>query len=119
MTNKNNPSSLIKKNRVTPVEQSLPKKTGLIQSAKTENTEKSREKVQNTSPRTPSKAFKNQDATIKLSRATKEELELLMKIKNMKFTYEMIEMMIDSYIVNELSNDEQRSFRTLKEFIVS
>jgi len=54
-----------------------------------------------------------------LSKATKEELELLMKLKNTKFTYEMIEMMIDSYVVNELSNDEQRSFRTLKEFIIT
>lgn len=35
MTNKNNPSSLIKQNRVTPVDQTIPKKTGLIQSAKT------------------------------------------------------------------------------------
>ena len=111
MTNKNNPSSLIKQNRVTPVDQTIPKKTGLIQSAKTA---KIAEKPKNTS-----KAFKNQDATIKLSRATKEELELLMKIKNTKFAYEMIEMMIDSYVVNELSNDEQRSFRTLKEFILS
>ncbi|MDT2735472.1 hypothetical protein P7H24_13495 [Enterococcus thailandicus] len=42
-----------------------------------------------------------------------------MKLKNTKFTYEMIEMMIDSYVVNELSNDEQRSFRTLKEFIIN
>ena len=116
MTNKNNPSSLIKQNRVTPVDQTIPKKTGLIQSAKTA---KIAEKPKNTSPKTPSKAFKNQDATIKLSRATKEELELLMKIKNTKFAYEMIEMMIDSYVVNELSNDEQRSFRTLKEFILS
>lgn len=118
MTNKNNnnPSSLIKKNRVTPVEQAIPKKVGLIQSVKSEKTA---EKVENTSTRTTSKAFKNQDATIKLSRATKEELELLMKIKNTKFTYEMIEMMIDSYVANELSNDEQRSFRTLKEFIIS
>lgn len=116
MTTKNNPSSLIKKNRVTPVEQSIPKKTGLIQSAKTV---KSAEVVKKTSSKTTSKAFKNQDATIKLSRATKDELELLMKIKNTKFTYEMIEMMIDSYVANELSNDEQRSFRTLKEFILN
>ena len=116
MTTKNNPSSLIKKNRVTPVEQSVSKKTGLIQSAKTV---KKPEITKNTSSKTTSKAFKNQDATIKLSRATKEELELLMKIKNTKFSYEMIEMLIDSYVANELSNDEQRSFRTLKEFILS
>lgn len=116
MTTKNKPSSLIKQNRVTPVEQSIPKKTGLIQSAKTV---KATEIKNNTSSKSTSKAFKNQDATIKVSRATKEELELLMKIKNTKFTYEMIEMMIDSYVANELSNDEQRSFRTLKEFIIS
>lgn len=116
MANKTNPPSLIKKNRVTPVEQPTPKKTGLIQSAKTTKTT---EIEKNASPRTTSKAFKNQDATIKLSKATKEELELLMKLKNTKFTYEMIEMMIDSYVVNELSNDEQRSFRTLKEFIIN
>ncbi|EMF0319035.1 hypothetical protein PSG83_08980 [Enterococcus faecium] len=97
---------------MVPVEQSIPKKTGLIQSAKSIKTSEIAKKK---SSRTTSKAFKNQYATIKLSKTIKEELELLMKLKNTKFTYETI----DSYVVNELSNDEQRSFRTLKEFIIN
>lgn len=109
------PSSLIKQERILPNEQPLVKKSGLIQSAKTNDTIKT---SVTTIPKEVGKSkFKNQDATIKLSRSTKEEIELLMKLKDTKFVYEMIETMIDSYVANELTNDEQRSFRALKEFI--
>lgn len=115
MTSTRKPSSLIKQERILPKEQPKQNKTGLIQSAKTVSEKKvSSEEIQ---PKTQKK-FKNQDATIKLSRSTKEEIELLMKLKDTKFTYEMIEAMIDSYVSNELTADEQRSFRTLKEFIL-
>lgn len=116
MTNNKRPSSLIKQERVLPNEQPAVKRSGLIQSAKntTDNNTVSPVEVPKDNK---SRKFKNQDATIKLSRPTKEEIELLMKLKDTKFVYEMIETMIDSYVVNELTNDEQRSFRTLKEFI--
>lgn len=115
MNSKRKPSSLIKQERILPKEQPKQKNSGLIQSAKnsSEKTVVSEERKSATKTK-----FKNQDATIKLSRSTKEEIELLMKLKETKFAYEMIETMIDSYVANELSNDEQRSFRTLKEFIV-
>lgn len=110
------PSSLIKQERVLPNEQPAVKRSGLIQSAKAtkENEVISPEK---TTVDDKPKKFRNQDATIKLSRSTKEEIELLMKLKDTKFVYEMIETMIDSYVANDLTHDEQRSFRTLKEFI--
>lgn len=116
MDSNKRPSSLIKQERVLPNEQPQMKKGGLIQSAKKGQSKKGQPQQDNVVV-TKEKKFKNQDATIKLSRPTKEEIELLMKLKDTKFVYEMIETMIDSYVANELSYDEQRSFRTLKEFI--
>lgn len=116
MNNNKKPSSLIKQERVLPNEQPVVKRSGLVQSAKTSTDNKPASPVE-VPKDNKSRKFKNQDATIKLSRSTKEEIELLMKLKDTKFVYEMIETMIDSYVANELTHDEQRSFRTLKEFI--
>lgn len=114
------PSSLIKQDRVTPTEQ--PKQVSAASSDVATNSDKVveteiKQVSISSSQESKQRKFKNQDATIKLSRSTKEEIELLMKLKDTKFTYEMIETMIDSYVSHELTTDEQRSFRTLKEFI--
>ncbi|MCL0319402.1 hypothetical protein [Apilactobacillus xinyiensis] len=61
--------------------------------------------------------FDNQKANLKVSQKTKQELDLLMNLTQNKFTYEMVESMIDSYVKNELSTDQQRAFKTLSNLI--
>ena len=63
------------------------------------------------------KVVKNQDSNIKVSRKTKEELEILMKLTENRFAYEMIESMIDSFVEGNLDNDQKRAFKTLASLI--
>lgn len=62
------------------------------------------------------KDFKNQQASLKISSRSKEELEALMKITNTKFTYEIIDLLIDRYVENELTPQEKRRFKALTDF---
>ncbi|MFA2811478.1 hypothetical protein [Bacillus mycoides] len=59
--------------------------------------------------------FKNQQGSIKISNQSKEELEVLMKLTNTKFTYEIIDLLIDRYVENELTPDQKRKFKLLTE----
>ena len=56
---------------------------------------------------------KNQEANIKVSFQTKNELEILMKLTDNKFGYEMIESLIDFYVENGIDPDKRRAFKTL------
>ncbi|MGN5653453.1 hypothetical protein [Bacillus sp. Brlt_9] len=63
----------------------------------------------------PKKKFKNQQGSIKISNQSKEELEVLMKLTNTKFTYEIIDLLIDRYVENELTAEQKRKFKLLTE----
>lgn len=63
----------------------------------------------------PKKKFKNQQGSIKISNQSKEELEVLMKLTNTKFNYEIIDLLIDRYVENELTPDQKRKFKLLTE----
>ncbi|WP_242248943.1 hypothetical protein [Bacillus cereus group sp. BfR-BA-01523] len=63
----------------------------------------------------PQKKFKNQQGSIKISNQSKEELEVLMKLTNTKFNYEIIDLLIDRYVENELTPDQKRKFKLLTE----
>lgn len=56
---------------------------------------------------------KNQDSNIKVSSQTKEQIELLIKLTDHKFAYQMIEAMIDNYVDTALDPDKKRAFKTL------
>ncbi len=55
----------------------------------------------------PKKKFKNQQGSIKISNQSKEELEVLMKLTNTKFNYEIIDLLIDRYVENELTPEQK------------
>ncbi|MDI6680008.1 hypothetical protein QMA02_30070 [Bacillus wiedmannii] len=61
----------------------------------------------------PKKKFKNQQGSIKISYQSKEELEVLMKLTNTKFNYEIIDLLIDRYVENELTPEQKRKFKLL------
>ncbi|MGM0183444.1 hypothetical protein IGK74_002409 [Enterococcus sp. AZ150] len=94
--NKKKPTGLIKNSKITPKNQS-----NQIQVAK-EVPKKTKQTV-----------AKNQDANIKVSRQTKNEIDILMKLTDNKFSYELIETMIDHYVETALDPDKKRAFKTL------
>lgn len=59
----------------------------------------------------------NQTANIKVSNKTKKDLDTLMQLTNHKFTYEMIETLLDYYVENNLESDKKRAFKTLSALI--
>ena len=61
------------------------------------------------------KKFKNQQGSIKISNQSKEELEVLMKLTNTKFAYEIIDLLIDRYVENDLTPEQKRKFKLLTE----
>lgn len=61
------------------------------------------------------KKFKNQQGSIKISNQSKEELEVLMKLTNTKFAYEIIDLLIDRYVEKELTTEQKRKFKLLTE----
>lgn len=95
-TNKKKPTGLIKNTKITPTQ---PANTVQL---KTEQIKKAKKPV-----------VKNQDANIKVSRQTKNQIDILMKLTDNKFSYEMIETMIDNYVETSLDADKKRAFKTL------
>ncbi|MBE5087555.1 hypothetical protein IGI03_05770 [Bacillus thuringiensis] len=75
-------------------------------------TDRKEQRIEKTEPK---KKFKNQQGSIKISNQSKEELEVLMKLTNTKFTYEVIDLLIDRYVENELTPDQKRKFKLLTE----
>ncbi|WP_088816437.1 hypothetical protein [Listeria goaensis] len=59
--------------------------------------------------------FKNQEGTIKTSFQTKEELQALKNITKTKFDYEVIDLLIDTYVNNELTPEQRRKFKAMTE----
>ncbi|EAC6401920.1 hypothetical protein D4900_15935, partial [Listeria monocytogenes] len=57
--------------------------------------------------------FKNQEGTIKTSIQTKEELQALKNITKTKFDYEIIDLLIDTYVNNELTPEQRRKFKAM------
>lgn len=92
----NQPSGLIKNSRI------IPQKISDLSNI-------SKNKI----PKKNNSKFENQTANIKISQETKNNIAILMNLTNTKFTYEMIQEMIKTYISYELSYDQQRAFKTL------
>ncbi|MEB9722593.1 hypothetical protein P4308_11750 [Bacillus wiedmannii] len=59
------------------------------------------------------KSFKNQQGSIKISSQSKEKLETLNKLTNTKYAHEIIDLLIKSYVENELTSDQKRKFELL------
>ncbi len=59
--------------------------------------------------------FKNQKKSIKVSVETKNQLDILKEIESMKFDYEIIQLILDSF-VNELSPDKRSMYETMLKF---
>ncbi|AEJ87179.1 TPA: hypothetical protein ACF0M1_002365 [Enterococcus hirae] len=95
-TNKKRPTGLIKNTKITPNQSA-----DSVQAVK-KQTRKAKNPV-----------VKNQDANIKVSRQTKDQIDILMKLTDNKFSYEMIESMIDHYVETSLDADKKRAFKTL------
>ncbi|CAM4360818.1 hypothetical protein CN575_29695 [Bacillus wiedmannii] len=81
---------------------------------KTEEKQVTRKAKRNEKTETKKK-FKNQQGSIKISNQSKEELEVLMKLTNTKFAYEIIDLLIDRYVENELTPEQKRKFKLLTE----
>ncbi|MBG0964146.1 hypothetical protein [Bacillus sp. SRB1LM] len=59
------------------------------------------------------KNFKNQQGSIKISSQSKEKLEALNKLTNTKYAHEIIDLLIKSYVENELTSEQKRKFELL------
>lgn len=59
------------------------------------------------------KKFVNQKAQIKISDNIKTELDALKAITKTKFDYEVIELLIDTYVQNSLTATQKRKFKAL------
>lgn len=59
----------------------------------------------------------NQQRNIKVSNETKKQIDILLKFANHKFTYELIESMIDVYVEHALDHDQKRAFKTLSKML--
>ena len=70
-------------------------------------------KIQNWKKKKKEIVANNQTANIKVSNKTKKDLDTLMQLTNHKFTYEMIETLLDYYVENNLESDKKRAFKTL------
>lgn len=57
----------------------------------------------------------NQYAQIKISKALKNELEAIKIIEKTKFDYELLQLLVDSYVRNELSPSNRKKFKLLVE----
>lgn len=59
------------------------------------------------------KNFRNQQGSIKISSQSKEKLEALNKLTNTKYAHEIIDLLIKSYVENELTSNQKRKFELL------
>ncbi|MBO1139871.1 hypothetical protein FQS87_08175 [Enterococcus avium] len=93
---RNKPSGLIQNTKITP-NQSADKTVSIVPPMKKEK----------------KKVARNQDSNIKVSRQTKDQIDLLLKLTDNKFAYELIDSMIDNYVDTALDADKKRAFKTL------
>ncbi|PEQ09068.1 DUF5388 domain-containing protein [Bacillus toyonensis] len=61
------------------------------------------------------KNFENQQGSIKISGHSKEEIEALIKLTSTKYAHEIIDLLIKSYLKNELTSNQKRKFELLTE----
>ena len=71
------------------------------------------EKQNEESTKTNNKKFVNQQAQIKLSETIKNELDALKIINKAKYDYEIVELLIDTYVQNSLTATQKRKFKAL------
>ncbi|MEC0072739.1 hypothetical protein CN901_09635 [Bacillus cereus] len=76
----------------------------------TDNLDLNTEKELKTSEK---KNFKNQQGSIKISSQSKEQLEALNKLTNTKYAHEIIDLLIKSYVKNELTSEQKGKFELL------
>ena len=96
--NKPQPTGLIRQNRITP------------------NQENKTVNIDNQGI-AKKKKFKNQDSNIKVSTKTKQEVEILIKLTDHKFSYQVIESLIDNYVETVLEPDKKRAFKALSDLV--
>lgn len=92
--------------------------TGLIQNNKIEPKQTAENTIKPTidipiKRKQKKEVAKNQEANIKTSTQTKKELDILMTLTDNKFSYEMLETLIDYYVETALDSDKRRAFKTL------
>ncbi|APC50363.1 hypothetical protein BME96_18955 (plasmid) [Virgibacillus halodenitrificans] len=80
---------------------------------KEENKEVPKSKVKTLKDTSDKKSFKNQQYQVKISDKIKEELNALKIVTKTKFDYEIIELLIDSYVRNELTTSTKRKFKAM------
>lgn len=78
-----------------------------------DNNEVSKNKAQTSKDTSNKKVFKNQQYQVKISDSIKEELNALKVITKTKFDYEIIELLIDSYVRNEFTAASKRKFKAM------
>lgn len=78
-----------------------------------ESNEPPKSKVKAPKDTTDKRAFKNQQYQVKISDTIKEELNALKVITKTRFDYEIIELLIDSYVRNELTTASKRKFKAM------
>ena len=89
------------------------KPTGLIKNSKITPKQTADLTQQTVKKKKKQTVAKNQDANIKVSQQTKDQLDILIKLTDNKFSYEMIETLIDNYVETALDADKKRAFKTL------
>lgn len=70
-------------------------------------------KVKTSKDTSDKKVFKNQQYQVKISDSIKEELNALKVITKTRFDYEIIELLIDSYVRNEFTAASKRKFKAM------
>ncbi|EIQ7138212.1 hypothetical protein OPL79_002119 [Enterococcus faecalis] len=93
---RNRPSGLIKNTKITPTQSAETTKSSIP-----------------TIKKEKKKVTRNQDSNIKVSRQTKDQIDVLLKLTDNKFAYELIDTMIDNYVDTALDADKKRAFKTL------
>lgn len=78
-----------------------------------DSNEISKNKVKTSKDTSDKRVFKNQQFQVKISDSIKEELNALKVITKTKFDYEIIELLIDSYVRNEFTAASKRKFKAM------
>lgn len=59
--------------------------------------------------------YANQKAQIKLSEGLKNECNAIKQIFKKKYDYEVLELLIDSFVESEMTPSQKKTFKTLKD----
>lgn len=84
------------------------------QSTETISKQEKTSNISNNKDKKPHKEkFVNQKSQIKVSESIKAELDALRVINKTKFDYEIVDLLIDSYVQNSLTATQKRKFKAL------